>query len=160
MNTEKQIINILLDDILDFHQQLTDRYRMESGIHDMNLLQSAVNSPFQSFAGQDLYPTIFDKASRLCYGLTKNHPFNDGNKRTAIHSMLVYLYINDILLDYESIELENIIIDIASSKMSCEELTQWLQDHVKKSKLKLDKKNSPSLCYQHNKRLLTIPVFN
>lgn len=37
MNTEKQIINILLDDILDFHQQLTDRYRMESGIHDMNL---------------------------------------------------------------------------------------------------------------------------
>lgn len=47
MNTEKQIINILLDDILDFHQQLTDRYRMESGIHDMNLLQSAVNSPFK-----------------------------------------------------------------------------------------------------------------
>lgn len=49
MNTEKQIINILLDDILDFHQQLTDRYRMESGIHDMNLLQSAVNSPISKF---------------------------------------------------------------------------------------------------------------
>lgn len=47
--------------------------------------------------------------------------------------MLIYLYINDILLDYESIELENIIIDIASSKMSCEELSQWLQDHVKKN---------------------------
>lgn len=44
---------------------------MESGIHDMNLLQSAINAPFQSFAGQDLYPTVFDKASRLCYGLTK-----------------------------------------------------------------------------------------
>lgn len=131
MNTEKQIINILLDDVIDFHQQLTNKYRMESGIHDMNLLQSAINAPFQSFAGQDLYPTVFDKASRLCYGLTKNHPFNDGNKRTAIHSMLVYLYINNILLDYESIELENIIIDIASSKMSCEELTQWIQSHVK-----------------------------
>lgn len=50
---------------------------------------------------------------------------------------------------------------IASSKMSCEELTQWLQDHVKKSKLKLDKKNSPSLCCQHNKGLLlTIPILN
>lgn len=116
MNTEKQIINILLDDVIGFHQQLTNKYRMESGIHDMNLLQSAINAPFQSFAGQDLYPTVFDKASRLCYGLTKNHPFNDGNKRTAIHSMLIYLGLNDIFLDYKSIELENIIIDIASAK--------------------------------------------
>lgn len=132
MSAEKQIINILLDDILDFHQQLTDKYRMENGIHDINLLQSAVNAPFQSFAGQDLYPTIFDKASRLCYGLTKNHPFNDGNKRTAIHSMLIYLGLNDIFLNYDNIELENIIIDIASSKMTYEELTQWLQDHTKK----------------------------
>lgn len=132
MNKEKQIINILLDDILEFHQQLTDKYRMENGIHDINLLQSAVNAPFQSFAGQDLYPTIFDKASRLCYGLTKNHPFNDGNKRTAIHSMLIYLGLNDIFLDYESIELENVIIDIASSKMSYEELTYWIVNHVKK----------------------------
>lgn len=131
MNTEKQIINILLDDVIGFHQQLTNKYRMESGIHDMNLLQSAINAPFQSFAGQDLYPTVFDKASRLCYGLTKNHPFNDGNKRTAIHSMLIYLGLNDIFLDYKSIELENIIIDIASSKISCEELTHWLQSHVK-----------------------------
>lgn len=132
MSAEKQIINILLDDILDFHQQLTDKYRMENGIHDINLLQSAVNAPFQSFAGQDLYPTIFDKASRLCYGLTKNHPFNDGNKRTAIHSMLIYLGLNDIFLNYDNIELENIIINIASSKMTYEELTQWLQDHTKK----------------------------
>ena len=96
MIEELQIINILLDDVLEFHRELTDKYTMESGIHDMNMLLSAINTPFQSFAGQDLYPTVFDKASRLCFGLAKNHPFNDGNKRTAVHTMLIYLGLNDI----------------------------------------------------------------
>ncbi|MBM6760479.1 type II toxin-antitoxin system death-on-curing family toxin [Megamonas hypermegale] len=135
MNEEQQIINILLDDVLEFHRELTDKYTMESGIHDMNMLLSAINTPFQSFAGQDLYPTVFDKASRLCFGLAKNHPFNDGNKRTAVHTMLVYLYINDILLDYEQIELETVIIDVASGKMNGEDLSLWIESHVQKSQV-------------------------
>ena len=133
MIEEQQIINILLDDVLEFHRELTDKYTMESGIHDMNMLLSAINTPFQSFAGQDLYPTVFDKASRLCFGLAKNHPFNDGNKRTAVHTMLVYLYINDILLDYEKMELETVIIDVASGKMNSEDLSLWIESHVQKS---------------------------
>ena len=132
MIEEQQIINILLDDVLEFHRELTDKYTMESGIHDMNMLLSAINTPFQSFAGQDLYPTVFDKASRLCFGLAKNHPFNDGNKRTAVHTMLVYLYINDILLDYEKMELETVIIDVASGKMSSKDLSLWIESHVQK----------------------------
>ena len=135
MNEEMQVINFLLDDILSFHEQLTDKYTMTCGIHDMNLLQSAVNAPFQSFAGVDLYPTVFDKAARLCFGLAKNHPFNDGNKRTAVHSMLVYLYVNDILLDYDQLELENVIIAVASGAMSYENLAAWIKNHVKKSDL-------------------------
>ena len=135
MNEEQQIINILLDDVLEFHRELTDKYTMESGIHDMNMLLSAINTPFQSFAGQDLYPTVFDKASRLCFGLAKNHPFNDGNKRTAVHTMLVYLYINDIFLDYEQIELETVIIDVASGKMNGEDLSLWIESHVQKSQV-------------------------
>lgn len=125
-----EIVEILLDDVLRFHQSLTAKYTMESGIHDMNMLQSAVNTPFQTFAGVDLYPSIFDKAARLCYGLAKNHPFNDGNKRTAVHSMLIYLGLNNIFLDYEQLDLENVIIDVASSKMSSKELSEWLKSHI------------------------------
>ncbi|WP_346686304.1 type II toxin-antitoxin system death-on-curing family toxin [Megamonas hypermegale] len=132
MIEELQIINILLDDVLEFHRELTDKYTMESGIHDMNMLLSAINTPFQSFAGQDLYPTVFDKASRLCFGLAKNHPFNDGNKRTAVHTMLIYLGLNDIFLDYEQIELETVIIDVASGKMSSKDLSLWIESHVQK----------------------------
>lgn len=132
MIEELQIINILLDDVLEFHRELTDKYTMESGIHDMNMLLSAINTPFQSFAGQDLYPTVFDKSSRLCFGLAKNHPFNDGNKRTAVHTMLIYLGLNDIFLDYEQIELETVIIDVASGKMSSKDLSLWIESHVQK----------------------------
>ena len=133
MIEELQIINILLDDVLEFHRELTDKYTMESGIHDMNMLLSAINTPFQSFAGQDLYPTVFDKASRLCFGLAKNHPFNDGNKRTAVHTMLIYLGLNDIFLDYEQMELETVIIDVASGKINSEDLSLWIESHVQKS---------------------------
>lgn len=135
MIEEQQIINILLDDVLEFHRELTDKYTMESGIHDMNMLLSAINTPFQSFAGQDLYPTVFDKASRLCFGLAKNHPFNDGNKRTAVHTMLIYLGLNDIFLDYEQMELETVIIDVASGKMNSEDLSLWIESHVQKSQV-------------------------
>ena len=133
MNIEQQVINLLLDDVVKFHEELTNKYTMENGIHDMNMLESAINTPFQSFAGVDLYPSIFDKASRLCFGLAKNHPFNDGNKRTAVHTMLVYLFINNILLSYDKLELEQVIIDVASGVMNVQELSKWIENHVSKS---------------------------
>ncbi len=132
MSREPKIIELLLNDVLQFHIELTEKYAMEPGIHDMNLLQSAVNAPFQTFGGADLYPTVYDKAARLCYGLTKNHPFSDGNKRTAIHTMLVYLYINDILLEYEQMDLENVIIAVADGSMAADELAGWIKNHIGK----------------------------
>lgn len=71
MKHEQILIEIILEDVLAFHEEMEQRYVMDKGIHDMNLLESAVNTPFQSFAGEELYPTILDKAARLCYGLTK-----------------------------------------------------------------------------------------
>ncbi len=128
MSEEIQIINLLIADVLEFHEDMSATYTMEPGIHDMNMLESAVNAPFQSFSGQDLYPTVFDKAARLCYGLTKNHPFCDGNKRTAVHSMLIYLGLNNIFIDYDKDELEELIINVASGKISSKNLSEWLQD--------------------------------
>ncbi len=131
MRNENEIINLLLTDVLKFHEELINKYIAESGIHDINMLESAVNTPFQSFGGNDLYPSVFDKAARLCYGLARNHPFTDGNKRTAVHTMLIYLGLNDIFLTYTQEEMENIIIAVASGIMSSEELSMWLKSHVK-----------------------------
>lgn len=127
MKNINDTIQFILEDIISFHTELEQVFVVETGIHDRGLLESAVNAPFQTFGGVDLYPTVFDKAARLCYGLTKDHPFNDGNKRTAVHSMLVYLEVNDISIAYDREELEGIIISIADDSMSSKELSKWLE---------------------------------
>ena len=62
----------------------------------------------------DLYPSIYDKAAQLCYGIANNHPFTDGNKRTALHSIYVYLIINGFDITATQQDVENMIIDVAS----------------------------------------------
>ena len=132
MSDINSTVQFLLSDIIDFHETLEQAFMMEKGIHDQGLLESAVNTPFQTFGRVDLYPSIFDKAARLCYGLAKDHPFRDGNKRTALHSMLVYLGVHDIYLRYDATTMEEIIISIADGSMSADELALWLENnHVR-----------------------------
>ncbi|MBQ7198745.1 MAG: type II toxin-antitoxin system death-on-curing family toxin [Selenomonadaceae bacterium] len=123
-------IELILDDVLKFHAELERNkdFATGVGIRDFGLLESAVNAPFQTFGGQDLYETIFDKAAHLAHGLTKNHGFVDGNKRVAIHAMLVYLMINDIDLDYTQEELVQIGLGLADSTISPEKLSLWLKN--------------------------------
>ena len=80
--------------------------------------------------GNDLYPSIYDKAAQLCYGIAKNHPFTDGNKRTALHSMYVYLIINGFDITATQQEVEDLIIDVAAGKMTNTELVQWLRKNT------------------------------
>ena len=132
MSDISSTIQFLLSDIVDFHKALEQAFVMEKGIHDQGLLESAVHTPFQTFGGIDLYPSVFDKAARLCYGLAKDHPFHDGNKRTALHSMLVYLGVHDIYLLYDAATMEKIIISVADGSMSADELSLWLKNnHVR-----------------------------
>ena len=127
MSSTEKVIELLLADILSFHDYLEQFFVMSLGIHDQGLLESAISVPFQSYGGVPLYSSIYEKAARLCYGLAKNHPFIDGNKRIAIHSMLVFLSINQVDIYYTDDEMENIVIDIVTNKMSCEELSEWLR---------------------------------
>ena len=128
-------IQFTLQDIHELHKQLEDAFVLSSGIRDESLLISAVNSPFQTFMGNDLYPSIYDKAAQLCYGIVKNHPFTDGNKRTALHSMYVYLIINGFDITATQQEVENLIIDVAAGNMTNTELAEWLRENT----IKIDK---------------------
>ena len=124
-------IQLVVDDVLFFHEEMERTSRMEKGVRDMGLLASAVNAPFQSFGGVELYPTLAEKAARLCYGIAKNHPFFDGNKRTALHPMLVFLAVNGCALEEEDEALEEVIVDVAAGAMPPEELTAWLAAKVR-----------------------------
>lgn len=130
MSTHK--IQFTVQDIYELHTQLENAFILflSSGVRDENLLASAVNTPFQTFMGNDLYPSIYDKAAQLCYGIANNHPFTDGNKRTALHSMYVYLIINGFDITATQQDVENMIINVAAGNMTNTELAQWLRENT------------------------------
>lgn len=115
--------------ILMLHTQLIQQTGGSEGVRDYNLLDSALETPFQSFGGDELYPTIQAKAARLGYGLIKNHCMIDGNKRIGTHSMLVFFALNGIELKYMQKELYETILDVAAGKIEYEDLLQWVLDH-------------------------------
>ena len=118
-----------LKQIIAMHFQLLDETGGASGVRDTDLLESAICAPFQSFDGTDAYPALHQKAARLCYGIVKNHPFIDGNKRIGAHSMLVFLALNSIELSYTQQELIDIITNIASGQAACDDLAAWILTH-------------------------------
>ena len=118
--------------ILMLHSQLIKATGGTNELRDEGLFESAITMPFQSFSGEDLYPSIEAKAARLCYGLVKNHAFFDGNKRIGVHSMLVFLAINDYELKYSQKELYTIILNVASGKKDYEDLLKWIKQHKSK----------------------------
>lgn len=115
--------------ILLLHSQLISETGGSDGLRDVGLLESAINSPFQQFENEELYPTIQQKASRLCFGLVNNHPFIDGNKRIGAHVMLVFLALNGIELEYTQDDLSSTILKLASNKISYQQLTKWIINH-------------------------------
>ena len=117
--------------ILLLHEQLISVYGGSSGVRDDGLLESAINAPLQAFGGIEFYPTIIDKSVRLGFGLIKNHPFIDGNKRIGTHAMLTQLELNNVQLEYSADELIEVIMEVAAGDLSQESLHSWVSDHIK-----------------------------
>lgn len=93
------------------------------------MLESALNIPFQTFGGKDLYPSLQQKVARLCFGLVKNHPFVDGNKRIGAHAMLVFLVLNGVELQHSQEELSDIILQATAGEIGTEDLLNWILLH-------------------------------
>lgn len=98
-------------------------------MRDESMLDSALSNPFQSFGGEDLYPTLCAKAARLCFGLVKDHPMVDGNKRLGAHVMLVFLALNGCELTYSQQELSDTILALAAGEIGAGGLLKWILDH-------------------------------
>ena len=123
------MIKLTKEQILLLHTQLIETTGGSDGIRDISLLESALESPFQSYGGEELYPSIQAKAARLCYGLVKNHAMIDGNKRLECHTMLVFLALNGYEMEYTQKELSNLVLDVAADRKQYEDILQWLLVH-------------------------------
>lgn len=117
--------------ILKLHNRIINEFGGIHGIRDERLLDSALANPLQTFDGHDLYPTCVDKAVQLCYGLIKNHPFLDGNKRIALHSMLILISINGLKIEIAHDELIDIIFKVADGSFNSSDLLQLLKEKIK-----------------------------
>ena len=110
------------EQVLNLHSQLIAATGGTDGVRDYALLDSALQAPFQGFAGVDVYPTVQQKAARLAYGLIKNHAFIDGNK-------LIFLLLNKINLEYTQQELIDIVLAVAASECELDDLVRWILSH-------------------------------
>ena len=123
------MIRLTKKQLLLLHEELITETGGAAGIRDEGLLDSALAAPFQSFEGHTPYPSLQQKAARLGYGLVKDHPFVDGNKRIGAHAMLVFLALNGIEMDYTQEELSDTFLSLAAGKIGFEELLQWVLAH-------------------------------
>lgn len=118
------------DDVLAIHSAAIARFGGLDGIRDEGLLDSALAQPFQTFADEDLYPTLAQKAARYAFGIARNHPFADGNKRTATAVMGAFLRTNGCRFKPRHDELLATMLGVAAGDVSFEELAEWIGSQI------------------------------
>ena len=111
------------------HRLIAEETGGSIGVKDEGLLDSALESAFQTFDGKELYPSKQEKAARLGYSLISNHAFVDGNKRIGMHIMLLFLELNGIHLDIKDKDIVEAGLGVASGDMKYEDLLKWINDH-------------------------------
>lgn len=118
--------------VLFIHDQVVKRTGGSHGVRDISLVESAVYRPQVTFDGNDLYEGIFNKAAALLQSLLKNHPFVDGNKRTALASAGLFLRLNGYELINAKKEEVEFAIKVDNKHLDIEEISKWFQKHSKK----------------------------
>ena len=124
------MISLTKEMILKLHNDVNKNYGGLDGIRDEDLLLSAISSPYQTFGGKDLYPSIIEKGSRMCYSIVKNHPFVDGNKRTAFLVLSTMLVLNNITLFAGKKDIVRIFQKLASGEISYSYFLVWVKAHT------------------------------
>lgn len=121
-----------VDEMIVLHSRMVGKTGGSDGLRDRGLLESAVYSAQSSFGGEEVYPTVEEKAARLMYALVSNHAFVDGNKRIGILAALVTLRLNEIELEFSQQELIELGLSAASGTESYESILAWICEHRKK----------------------------
>ncbi len=123
------MIRFSQEKVLLLHQLLIQETGGSPELRDVNLLDSALESVFQTFGGQELYPTKEEKGARLGFTLISNHAFVDGNKRIGMYVMLTFLEVNGIRIEATNDEVADVGLKVASGEMSYESLLDWVRSH-------------------------------
>ena len=124
------MITLTKEQIIMLHEAIYERYGGSCGVLNEGMLDSALQAPFQTFGGEELFPDTKDKILRLAYGLIKNHSFRDGNKRIGALVLLVLLELNGWHVNATNEEFADIIMGIAASEKDDKDLKKWVDSHI------------------------------
>ena len=123
------MIKFSKEKVLLLHQLIAQETGGSVGVRDEGLLESALETAFASFAGQEFYPSKEEKGARIGYSLISNHAFVDGNKRIGVYVMLTFLEVNGIRLDCTNDDVVKIGLSVADGSMDYEQLLDWVREH-------------------------------
>ncbi len=124
----KKITFLTLAEVVEIHADQIHRYGGTDGIRDINLLSSAVAMPYASFSGSFLHADIDEMAAAYAFHICQNHPFVDGNKRTALASSLVFLELNGINISDPKMKLYKGVMLLAAGNLGKTEFAEILKN--------------------------------
>lgn len=124
---------VSIDEVFAIHYEVINKFGGSKGINDFCLLHSAVERPRANFNGKDLYITVFDKAAALLHSLLLNHPFRDGNKRTAYIATARFLLLNNYSLKAKKKAIISYLLKIEKEKLAVKKIALWIKKYSKKT---------------------------
>lgn len=127
--TKRKINFLTVPQVLFVHDQMIKRFGGLHGVRDLGLIESAVARPQATYGGRHLYSSLLDMAAALLQSLLKNHPFVDGNKRTALTATGVFLKLNGYKLTNAHDEEVEFAVNVDNEHLPVEEISQWLREH-------------------------------
>jgi death on curing protein len=122
-----QIEFLSLERVLALHAYQVEHFGGDAGVLNPGLLESALAQPAASFGGAYLHEDLASMAAAYLFHICKNHPFADGNKRTATHAAVVFLELNGHELDLPLDEAEQLVLGVAEGKVEKEEVARFFR---------------------------------
>lgn len=132
---------LTIEQVIIIHDDLIKKDGGLPGIRDINLLWSAIDAPKMAFYGQEMYPTVYEKAATYLYHIIGNHPFNDANKRTGAAVVLTFLTFNKAEIRFFDEDLEFLSVEVAKGNKTKEEIVCWLRKEPNKETLQAMKES-------------------
>lgn len=120
---------LTVEQVIELHTRLIQATGGLDGVRDVGLIESSLSSAFSTYFGVEKYPSIEEKAARLCYSLVNNHAFLDGNKRIGVFVMIIFLELKGIVLNQTDDEIVKLGLGVASSELDYDEILEYIRNH-------------------------------
>ena len=120
-----------IGEILEIHRDQINRYGGDPGIRDLGLLQSALAMPAAGFGGRYLHGDIYEMAAAYLFHIIQNHPFVDGNKRTGVVAALVFLALNNVVIEPDEDDVERLVRAVAEGEAVKATVSEFFRKHAR-----------------------------